>query len=99
VGAFEPALTRADEVDSEAIWRCAAEISRRVVRERSRRTASVGGRTLPFASFGGSSVIFRESTRNPFPNWRNSRMHVDPPNDTWREDLHVGQAPDEINGW
>src|SRR5258708_37107976 len=44
--AFEPALTRAEEMDSDAIWRCAADIPEEWY-EGDRRAASLGGRTLP----------------------------------------------------
>jgi len=66
--AFEPGLTRAEEMDSDSIWRCAAEIpeewyegdrdglSRLVETLYSRRRLI---RRL--------ISIFRETTRNPFP--------------------------------
>jgi hypothetical protein len=68
--AFEPVLTRAEEMDSDTIWRCAAEIPEewyegdrdelhRLVDEFYRRRRLI--RRL--------INIFRESTRNPFPNW------------------------------
>jgi hypothetical protein len=68
--AFEPALTRAEEMDSEAIWRCAPDIPEewyegdrdglhRLVDELYRRRCLI--RRL--------ISIFRESARNPFPNW------------------------------
>jgi hypothetical protein len=76
--AFEPALTRAEEMDSDAIWRCAADIpeewyegdrdglSRLVETLYSRRRLI---RRL--------ISIFRETARNPFPNWRGSLTSVD----------------------
>ena len=71
--AFEPALTRAEEMDADAIWRCAAEIPEewyegdrdglhRLVESLSSRRRLI--RRLIF--------IFRESTRNPFPNWQDA---------------------------
>jgi len=71
--AFEPALTRAEEMDADAIWRCAAEIPEewyegdrdglhRLVESLSSRRRLI--RRL--------ISIFRESTRNPFPNWQDA---------------------------
>jgi len=76
--AFEPALTRAEELDSDAIWRCAADIPEewyegdrdglhRLVDELNRRRCLI--RRL--------ISIFRESLRNPFPNWRSSLAPAD----------------------
>jgi len=72
--AFEPALSKAEEMDPDAIWRCAAEIPEqwyegdrdglhRLVDELCKRRHMI--RRL--------INIFRESTRNPFPNWRDVR--------------------------
>ena len=69
--AFEPVLTRAEEMDSEAIWRCAADIPEewyegdrdglhRLIETLYKRRCLI--RRL--------ISIFRESARNPFPNWR-----------------------------
>ena len=71
--AFEPALTRAEEMASETIWRCAAEIPdewyeddrgglHRLVEALHRRRGAI--RKL--------ITEFRRSSRNPFPNWRES---------------------------
>ena len=68
--AFEPALTSAEETDSDTIWRCAADIPEewyegdrdglhRLVDELCKRRRLI--RRL--------ISIFRESARNPFPNW------------------------------
>jgi len=68
--AFEPVLTKGEEMDSEAIWRCAADIPEewyegdrdglhRLVDELYRRRGLI--RRL--------IRIFRESARNPFLNW------------------------------
>jgi HipA-like kinase len=75
--AFEPALTRAEEMDSDAIWRCAADIPEewyegdrdglhRLVEELYRRRGLI--RSL--------ISLFRESPRNPFPNWSDSWPRV-----------------------
>jgi hypothetical protein len=75
---FEPALTRAEEMDLDTIWHCAAEIpeewyeadrdglNRLVEALRRRRT-----------DIRGLISKFRESIRNPFPNWRDSPTSVD----------------------
>jgi len=71
--AFEPALSRAEELDAHAIWRCAAEIPEewyegdrdglnRLVESLHRRRGAI--RNL--------ISKFRRSSRNPFPNWRES---------------------------
>lgn len=68
--AFEPALSRAEEIDADTIWRCAVDIPEewyegdryglhRLVEALYRRRCLI--RRL--------ISIFRESTRNPFPNW------------------------------
>lgn len=71
--AFEPALSRAEEMDAHAIWRCAADIPdewyegdrvglERLVEMLCHRRATV------------RKLIgeFRRLSRNPFPNWRES---------------------------
>lgn len=75
--AFEPALSRAEEMDAHTIWRCAADIpeewyegdrdglDRLVQALHHRRTAI---RRL--------ISTFRESARNPFPNWVDSPPSV-----------------------
>ena len=78
--AFEPALTRAEEMDSDVIWRCAADIPEewyegdraaleRLVDELSTRRGII------------RKLIgkFRKSIRNPFPNWRDSLAFTVPP--------------------
>jgi len=71
--AFEPALTRAEEMDSDTIWRSAAEIPEewyegdrdglhRLVEALHHRRGAI--RKL--------ITEFRRSGRNPFPNWRES---------------------------
>jgi hypothetical protein len=69
--AFEPALTRAESMDSESIWRCAADIpeewyeGNRVSMERL--VEGLSKRRQVIRNLIGD---FRRSTRDPFPNWR-----------------------------
>ena len=69
--AFEPVLSRAEEMDAHTIWQCAAEIPEewyegdrdglnRLVEALHRRRGAI--RKL--------IAEFRRSIRNPFPNWR-----------------------------
>jgi len=71
--AFEPALSRAEEMDAQTIWRCAADIPEewyegdrdgldRLVQALHQRRGAI--RKL--------ISEFRRSSRNPFPNWRES---------------------------
>lgn len=71
--AFEPALTRAESIDAENIWQCAADIPEewyegdrpsleRVVEELCKRRVSIRGLITDF----------RRSNRNPFPGWKDS---------------------------
>jgi hypothetical protein len=71
--AFEPALSRAEEMDPQAIWRCAADIPEewyegdrdgldRLVQALHQRRGAI--RKL--------ISEFRRSSRHPFPNWRES---------------------------
>ena len=71
--AFEPALSRAEEMDAHNIWRCAAEIPKdwyegdrdgldRLVQALHQRRGAI--RNL--------ITEFRRSSRNPFSNWRES---------------------------
>jgi hypothetical protein len=71
--AFEPALSRAEEMDADTIWRCAADIPEewyegdrdgldRLVQALHQRRGAI--RKL--------ISEFRRSSRNPFPNWRES---------------------------
>jgi hypothetical protein len=71
--AFEPALSRAEEMDAGAIWESAADIPEewyeadregleRLVEALHHRRAEI--RKL--------ITDFRTSSRNPFPNWRDS---------------------------
>jgi len=71
--AFEPALSRAEGMDAHTIWRCAADIPEewyegdrdgldRLVQALHQRRGAI--RKL--------IAEFRRSSRNPFPNWRES---------------------------
>ena len=71
--AFEPTLTRAEEMDKDAIWRCAAEIP-----EEWYGGDQDGLNRLVDALHHRRGTLrkliteFRRSSRNPFPNWRES---------------------------
>ena len=71
--AFEPALSRADEMDAHTIWRCAADIP-----EEWYEGDRDGLNRLVDALHHRRGAIrkligeFRRSSRNPFPNWRES---------------------------
>ncbi len=72
-GAFEPALSRAEEMDAHIIWGCAAEIP-----EEWYEGDRDGLNRLVEALHHRRGMIrkliteFRRSSRNPFPNWRES---------------------------
>jgi hypothetical protein len=69
--ACEPALTLAEEMDADALWRCAAEIP-----EEWYEGDRDGLHRLVEALYNRRQSIrqliatFRKSTRNPFPSWR-----------------------------
>jgi hypothetical protein len=69
--AFDPALTRAEEMDAQAIWRCAADIPEEWYEgDRSglhRLVESLCDRRRMIRRL---ITLFRESARQPFPNWR-----------------------------
>ena len=71
--AFEPALTRAEEMDADTIWRCAAEIPEEWYEgDRDgldRLVEALHHRRGAIRKLIGE---FRRSSRNPFPNWRES---------------------------
>jgi len=79
-GAFEPALSRAEEMDAHAIWRCAADIP-----EEWYEGDRDGLKRLVEALHNRRGAIqkliteFRRSSRNPFPNWRESPADSDMP--------------------
>jgi len=74
--AFEPVLSPAEEMDAHAIWRCAADIPEewyegdRIGLERLVETLCHRRPTI-------RKLIteFRRSSRNPFPNWRESPVN------------------------
>jgi hypothetical protein len=76
--AFEPTLTRAEEMDSDAIWRCAVDIP-----EEWHEGDRDGLHRLVETLYARRPLIrrvislFRESTPNPFPNWREVPTFVD----------------------
>jgi hypothetical protein len=71
--AFEPALTKAEEMGADVIWNCAAEIPEEWYegdRDGLHRLAeSLSSRRHLIRRL---ITIFRESVRKPFPNWRAS---------------------------
>jgi len=71
--AFEPALSRAEEMDAHAIWRCAADIPEEWY-EGDRAGLERLVETLCHRRSTIRKLIheFRRSSRNPFPNWRES---------------------------
>jgi hypothetical protein len=88
---FEPALSRAEEIDGNAIWRCAADIPEewyegdrngleQLVEKLSKRRGII--RNL--------ITDFRRSPRNPFQNWRDSPPIHDFVRTTCDGGLHVG---------
>jgi hypothetical protein len=77
--AFEPSLSRAEEMGSDVIWKCAADIP-----EEWYEGDRDGLHRLVDALSGRRRLIrrlisiFRESARNPFPNWLNIPTFVSP---------------------
>jgi hypothetical protein len=71
--AFEPALSRAEEMDAHTIWQCAAGIPEEWY-ERDRVGLERLVETLHHRRPTIRKLIgeFRKSSRNPFPNWRES---------------------------
>ena len=71
--AFEPALSRAEEMDPQTIWRCAADIPEEWY-EGDRDGLNRLVETLCHRRQAIRKLIceFRRSSRNPFPNWRES---------------------------
>ena len=69
--AFEPVLSRAEEMDAQAIWRCAADIPEEWY-EGDRDGLGRLVETLHYRREVIRKLIteFRRSSRNPFPNWR-----------------------------
>jgi hypothetical protein len=81
---FEPALTRAEEMDAHAIWEYAADIPEEWYEgdrtELERLVETLCHRRPLIRKLIGE---FRESSRNPFPNWRASPVFVAPRTVGW----------------
>jgi len=76
--AFEPALTRAEEMDSDAIWRCGLDIPEEwyeADRDGLHRLVEALCSRRPLIRRLIS--IFRETSRKPFPNWGSSLTSID----------------------
>ncbi len=90
--AFEPALSLAEEMDLDTIWRCADEIP-----EEWYEGNREGLHGLVEALYNRRATIrrlisaFRRSTRNPFPNWQNVPRCVDRTEANEAEMLQAGQ--------
>lgn len=88
--AFEPALTKAEEMDSEAIWRCAADIPEEWYEgNRDGLYRLVEGLYSRRFLIRGLVSMFRESVRNPFPNWRDAPTLVDLSSARRDEAVHI----------
>ena len=71
--AFEPALSRAEEMDLDVIWHCAAEIPEEWYEgDRDRMHRLVEALHRRRGAIRKLITEFRRSSRNPFPNWRES---------------------------
>ena len=76
--AFEPALSRAEQMDAQTIWRCAAGIPEEWYEgDREGLHQLVSALYHRRIAIRGLIEKFRESTRNPFPNWRDSPPSVE----------------------
>lgn len=77
--AFEPALTRAESMDAEAIWHCAADIPEEwYAADRTGLERLVEGLSKRRESLRKLITEFRKSGRNPFPNWQESTRFAVP---------------------
>jgi hypothetical protein len=89
--AFEPALSRAEEMDAQTIWRCAVDIPEewyegdRVKLERLVETLGHRRRTIRRLM-----EAFRSSNRNPFPNWTDSCVSLALPSPRRDEAAEIG---------
>jgi hypothetical protein len=71
--AFEPALSRAEEMDAHTIWRCAADIPEEWYEgDRDGLNRLVEALQHRRGAIRNLITEFRGSSRNPFPNWRES---------------------------
>lgn len=89
-GAFEPALSRAEQMDANEIWQLAVDIP-----EEWYECDTDGLTRLVEALYERRFHIrrliseFRESSRNPFPNWKDSPPRVDVPAVKWDEGAQI----------
>jgi hypothetical protein len=75
---FEPALSRAEEMDASAIWECGTDIPKEWYEgDRDGLHQLVDALYHRRTAIRGLIEKFRESTRNPFPNWRDALPLVD----------------------
>ena len=71
--AFEPTLSRAEAVDAHAIWQCAADIPEEWYEgDRDGLNRLVEALQHRRGAIRKLITQFRRSSRNPFPNWRES---------------------------
>ena len=71
--AFEPALRRAEEMDIDQIWRIAAAIPAEWYEfDTAGLNRLVEGLHSRRSAIRGLITAFRNSSRNPFPNWRSA---------------------------
>jgi hypothetical protein len=88
--AFEPALTRAEEMDSEAIWRCAVDIPEEWYEgDRDGLHRLVEALHTRRGLIRRLISIFRESARHPFPHWRDKPIFVDLSTTRWDEAVQI----------
>jgi hypothetical protein len=68
--AFEPALSKAEAMDSETIWQCATEIPEEWYEgDRDGLNRLVEALHHRRGAIRNLITEFRRSSRNPFPNW------------------------------
>jgi hypothetical protein len=71
--AFEPPLSRAEEMDAHTIWRCAADIPEEWYEgDRDGLDRLVEALHQRRRAIRNLITEFRRSSRSPFPNWRES---------------------------
>ena len=67
---FEPALTRAEQMEYGDLWRCASQMPKDWYQhDRNRLSRLIDTLYKRRSSIRDLITKFRESTRNPFPNW------------------------------
>jgi hypothetical protein len=89
--AFEPVLTRAEEMDVDAIWQCAAEIPEEWCEgDRDGLNRLVEALYNRRQSIRQLIVTFCKSTRNPFPSWRSAPTLNGLPAVTRDESVEIG---------